>query len=204
MTAIMSVSLMSAAHGLSGATKSVFSLNEQGRDHVSIEVEMQNQYQVLLWIYVWLLKKAFGITFPESVNLEGVKIMIRVPADNADVSISGSMSGEATDSEGNTVPVSFVEPTSDNASAFELRDVVVAEDGNSFTATGVTGGPESDGSPALATVKFAIKRDDTGVEVWQQANVIQVSAGAPTDIPVTIDLGGLVDEPEGEPFVPTA
>lgn len=128
--------------------------------------------------------------------------MIRIPADNPDVTVTGAIEGKATDSEGNTVDVSFVEPTSDNPSAFSW-ETTMGEDGNGFTAVGKAGAPAEDGSPALATIKFAVKRDDTGAEVWQQAHVVQVSAGAPQNIPVRIDLGGLVDEPD-QPAEPVA
>lgn len=166
---------------------------------------MQTQLRWLLWIYAHLLRRAYGIpALPETLDFNGVNIMIRVPADQPDVTFAGTIDGKATDSEGNMVDVSFVAPSTDNPSAFDFTDVQMGDDGLSFKATGHTGAPQGDGSPALATIKFAVKRDDTGAEVWQQAHVVQVSAGAPQNIPVSIDLGGLVDEPDTPVAEPVA
>lgn len=133
--------------------------------------------------------------FPKPKLDYRINFMITIPDDTPDGVISAAFSG-ATDAEGSVVPGSetayvWLDPTSDNESAFAFQDIV--NNGADFSTGYHVGSPNADGSPALANINFALASAADGTVVLNKAYVVQVTAGAPVNFNANVDLGTLVD-----------
>lgn len=138
----------------------------------------------ILAVLVLLLLYMLGSTINPDNNGVNIKFMITIPDNQPDGTINVALGGEYLDAEGVAVPVSFVDPTTDNPEAFGFENFT--NDGNALSIDYHVG------SPGLATVVFAVKRDDTGAVIQNAAFVINVTAGEIVNFPpLSIDLGGL-------------
>ena len=142
---------------------------------------------ILVVVLLVAIRQGRGTTaIPEPKNEVELKIMITIPDNDQDRPITASLGGDYTDEEGAKVPVSLVDPSSTNEDAYSFLNTT--NSGTGLATSGHAGGP------GLATVTFAVKRDDTGEIVQQKSFDVKVVAGAVVNAPpLNIDLGGLVD-----------
>ncbi len=145
----------------------------------------RNFKRTLLVVLTWLAKDVFDIDCSNLQNIGELKVMITIHDNQPDGTITvGIDRSQYVDEEGAVVPVSLADPTTDNPSSFDFPSIT--NSGDSLTTGTYTG------APGLATINFAVTRDDNGEVVQNQAYVINVIPGNVTAPPaMNINLGDL-------------